>query len=46
MDYLAQRDAMHDALRRAGVAMLDVSCNELSGVLVERYLAVKRAGRL
>jgi len=26
--------------------MLDVSCNELSGVLVERYLAVKRAGRL
>ncbi|SFF53525.1 Uncharacterized conserved protein, DUF58 family, contains vWF domain [Dyella marensis] len=46
MDYLAQRDAMHDALRRAGVAMLDVSCSELSGVLVERYLAVKRAGRL
>ena len=46
MDYLAQRDAMHDALRREGVAMLDVSCNELSGVLVERYLAVKRAGRL
>ena len=46
MDYLAQRDAMHDALRRAGVAMLDVSCHELSGVLVERYLAVKRAGRL
>jgi ribose transport system ATP-binding protein len=35
-----------DALRREGVAMLDVSCNELSGVLVERYLAVKRAGRL
>jgi uncharacterized protein (DUF58 family) len=46
MDYLAQRDAMHEALRREGVAMLDVSCHELSGVLVERYLAVKRAGRL
>ena len=46
MDYLAQRDAMHEALRREGVAMLDVRCHELSGVLVERYLAVKRAGRL
>jgi uncharacterized protein (DUF58 family) len=46
MDYLARREAIHDALRREGVATLDVSCSELSGVLVERYLAVKREGRL
>ncbi|MFC5743813.1 DUF58 domain-containing protein [Dyella tabacisoli] len=46
MHYLAEREAMHDALRREGVATLDVSCHELSGVLVERYLSVKRSGRL
>lgn len=46
MHYLAGREAMHDALRRTGVTMLDVRCNELSGALIERYLAVKRDGRL
>lgn len=44
--YLETRDAVHARLRREGIAMLDVTCNELSGALVERYLAVKRAGRL
>jgi len=46
MHYLARREAMHDALRREGVPLLDVHCSELSGVLIERYLAVKREGRL
>ncbi|WP_266159809.1 DUF58 domain-containing protein [Dyella silvatica] len=46
MHYLAEREAMHDALRREGISTLDVSCSELSGVLVERYLSVKRAGWL
>jgi uncharacterized protein (DUF58 family) len=44
--YLAEREAMHDALRREGISTLDVSCSELSGVLVERYLSAKRAGWL
>jgi uncharacterized protein (DUF58 family) len=44
--YLDSRDAVHARMRREGIATLDVTCNELSGVLVERYLAVKRAGRL
>lgn len=46
MSYLAEREAMHEKLRREGVAVLDVTCNELSGRLVERYLAAKRDGRL
>ncbi|WP_139206693.1 hypothetical protein [Luteibacter sp. UNCMF331Sha3.1] len=44
--YLDSRDAVHARMRREGVATMDVTCTELSGVLVERYLAVKRAGRL
>ncbi|MET0935949.1 MAG: DUF58 domain-containing protein [Luteibacter sp.] len=44
--YLDQRDAVHARLRREGIATLDVLASELSGRLVERYLAIKRAGRL
>jgi uncharacterized protein (DUF58 family) len=46
MYYLAERERVHEALCREGVNTLDVSCNELSGALIERYLSVKRAGRL
>jgi len=44
--YLDSRDAVHARMRREGIATLDVTCSDLSGALVERYLAVKRAGRL
>jgi hypothetical protein len=37
---------VHEALRREGVNTLDVRCSELSGALIERYLAVKRNSRL
>jgi hypothetical protein len=37
---------VHEGLRREGVNTLDVSCSELSGALIERYLSVKRGGRL
>lgn len=46
MHYLAERERVHEALRREGVNTLDVSCSELSGALIERYLSVKRTGRL
>lgn len=46
MHYLAGRERVHAGLREAGVATLDVSCRELSGALVERYLSLKRGGRL
>lgn len=46
MHYLAQRERVHEALRREGINTLDVSCSELSGALIERYLAVKRSSRL
>lgn len=46
MHYLTERERTHEALRREGINTLDVSCSELSGVLVERYLAVKRSSRL
>ncbi|HZX71619.1 MAG TPA: DUF58 domain-containing protein [Rhodanobacter sp.] len=46
MHYLAQRERVHESLRRAGINTLDVSCNELSGALIERYLALKRSSRL
>lgn len=45
-DYLAQRQAAHDALRSHGVLVLDVTCDALARALVERYLAVKRGGLL
>lgn len=44
--YLQQRGAAHDALRAHHVAMLDVTCAQLPGALVERYLAIKREGLL
>ncbi|NYZ63508.1 DUF58 domain-containing protein [Luteimonas deserti] len=44
--YLAQRRAAHDALRNHRITVLDVTGPELPGALVERYLAVKRDGRL
>ncbi len=44
--YLAQRAAVHDALRRRHVAVLDVTCEQLPAALVEKYLAVKREGLL
>jgi len=46
MHYLAERERVHEALRREGVNTLDVSCSELSGALIERYLAFKRSSRL
>ena len=46
MHYLAERERTHEALRREGINTLDVSCSELSGALIERYLAVKRSSRL
>ena len=44
--YMAQRTAVHDALRSHRVGVLDVTCEQLPGALVERYLAVKRDGVL
>jgi uncharacterized protein (DUF58 family) len=46
MHYLAQRERVHETLCREGVNVLDVRCAELSGVLIERYLAIKRGNRL
>ncbi|EIL95441.1 DUF58 domain-containing protein [Rhodanobacter spathiphylli] len=46
MHYLAERDRVHESLRREGINTLDVSCSELSGALIERYLALKRSSRL
>ena len=46
MQYLSERDAVHEKLRREGIALLDVTCAELSGRLIESYLAAKRDGRL
>jgi uncharacterized protein (DUF58 family) len=44
--YLERRRVAHEALRAHGVMVLDVTCAELPGALVERYLAVKREGAL
>jgi uncharacterized protein (DUF58 family) len=46
MHYLAERERVHEGLRREGVNTLDVHCSELSGALIERYLSVKRSSRL
>lgn len=46
MHYLAERERVHESLRREGINTLDVSCSELSGALIERYLAIKRGNRL
>jgi len=44
--YLAQRRAAHDTLRQHRVSVLDVTAEQLPAALVERYLAIKRAGHL
>lgn len=44
--YLERRRRVHEALRHHGVMVLDVTCAQLAGALVERYLAVKRDGLL
>ena len=44
--YLEERERAHRALRSQGVMVLDVTCAQLPGALVERYLAVKREGLL
>ncbi|MDI9238255.1 DUF58 domain-containing protein [Lysobacter sp. LF1] len=44
--YIAQRNAAHEALRNHGVMVLDVACDQLAASLVEKYLAVKRDGLL
>ena len=44
--YLAQRAAVHDALRHQRVMVLDVTCEQLPAALVEKYLAIKRDGML
>jgi len=46
MHYLAERERVHETLRREGANVLDVRCSELSGALIERYLAIKRGNRL
>lgn len=45
-EYVAKRNAAHDALRSHGVMVLDVACDQLAAALVEKYLAVKRDGLL
>src|SRR3546814_20362994 len=42
--YLAQRAAVHDALRHQPVMVLDVTCEPLPAALVEKYRALKRHG--
>ena len=44
--YVTERAKVHDALRHAGVQVVDVTAAELPGALVERYLAAKRDGAL
>jgi uncharacterized protein (DUF58 family) len=46
MQYVEQRARTHRALRAQGADVLDVTCRELPGALVEHYLAVKRSARL
>ena len=46
MHYLSTRQRVHDDLNRRGVMTMDVTCAELSGALIERYLQLKREGRL
>jgi uncharacterized protein (DUF58 family) len=44
--YLEERERAHRALRSQGVMVLDVTCAQLPGALVERYLAIKREALL
>lgn len=45
MHYLAERARVHGNLQGEGIATLDVRPEQLSGALIERYLALKRGGR-
>ena len=44
--YLEQRRLAHQALKHYGVMMLDVEPAQLPVALVNRYLDIKRSGRL
>jgi uncharacterized protein (DUF58 family) len=44
--YVDERRRAHDALRQHGITVLDVTCADLPAALVQRYLAIKRQGRL
>lgn len=44
--YLSERAKAHDALRRHGVTVLDVTSAQLPGALVQQYLSIKRDGLL
>ena len=46
VDFLARRERAHHALARVGVMTLDVTAPELPLAVVNRYLDIKRAGRL
>ena len=46
MHYLDERARVHAGLQAEGVSMLDVRPEQLSGALIERYLALKRGGRV
>jgi len=46
MHYLAERARTHAGLQAEGVSTLDVRPEQLSGALIETYLALKRGGRV
>ena len=45
-EYVAKRQAAHDALRNHRVMVLDTTCDRLPAALVEQYLSIKRSGLL
>lgn len=45
-EYVAKRQAAHDALRNHRVMVLDTTCEQLPAALVEQYLSIKRSGLL
>ncbi|MFV3016126.1 DUF58 domain-containing protein, partial [Pseudomonas sp. KHB2.9] len=46
VDYLNQRDELHDRLNAHGLSVLDTRPSELGAALVTRYLGWKKAGVL
>lgn len=44
--YQAQRAAVHQALRKHRISVLDVTCEQLPTALVQEYLDIKRRGQL
>ena len=46
MNYLQQRQATLEKIRRSGVQALDVPPEKLSTSLINQYLDIKRSGRL